>query len=147
MAELMNYLKIMILVQLFFSFGITILAYSMPNNTTPFINSYQSLAGDIDMANIKGDFESSLVSQLDIPAVEVGALVFYSGNILLDLLANFLFAVPIMIGLIISAITNLFSLDNFIVYTVQMFVSVVIGIIYIISLIQLLIGIRSGRVI
>jgi len=99
----------------------------------------------MDMENISKKIETTTQSTTNIPLVEVGALVFYSGNIILDLLLNFFFAIPIMLGLLTEGICLLFNLDGAFVNIIQVFVSVVVGTMYMVGLLQFITSMRSGQ--
>lgn len=146
-TNIMDLFKVIILVQLFYAVCITGLTYSLPSDTLNYVTSFSDVGQTIDLDTVSEDVRDSLESQTNIGVIELGALVFYSGNILIDLLLNFAFALPQMFGLIIHGITILFNLDPIIFALVQLFASVTILVLYFISLIQLLTGIRSGRVV
>lgn len=145
MTDTMQTFKVTILVMLFYSFGITLLAYAIPNDAKTYITSFSDLAQDISLQETGNKVQDSLESQTNIPIIELGALVFYSGNILLDLILNFIFAVPEMVGLLIQGLLFLINVDSYIWATVQLFSSVVLIVMYFIGLMQMLTGIRSGR--
>lgn len=145
--EIMSLFKVMIMCQLFFSVGVSMFIYSMPDDAVNHIDSFSDLSDSIDLENVSSEVQSNIERQTNIPIIDVGALVFYSGNILLDLLLNFVFAIPEMIGLIISGITRLFSFDAILIAYIQLFSSVALIVWYFISLIQLITGIRSGRIV
>lgn len=147
MAEIMKLFTAIIIVQLFYSFSITILAYSMPVDSLNYIDSFSDVADNINLDDTATQVQDSIESQTNIPVIELGALVFYSGNILIDLLLNFAFAIPEMIGLVINGIGMILNLDSFIFMTVEIFAGVVVTILYFLGLIQLLTGIRSGRLV
>lgn len=146
MVSMMEVFKAMLIVQLFYSFAITMMAtaiYGLPVDVTEQVQPFRDLEQRIDMESVSNDIQDSITRQLDIPVVELGALVFYSGNIILDLFLNFIFAVPEMITLFIYGFTYIFSVDNIIVAQVQVFLSILMMILYFIGLIQLLLNIRS----
>lgn len=136
--------KITIIVMLLYSFAITVLVYAMPAPAQVQIQPYQNLGDSIDMETISADIEEGLTRQTNIPVIEAGALVFYSGNILIDLLLNFAYALPQMFGLLVHGLTTLFNLDNYIFVMLQIFASVLMTALYFLGLIQLLTGQRSG---
>jgi len=144
--EVMSLFKVMIMCQLFFSVGISMFTYSMPADSLNHVTSFSDLSDRIDVDNVSVAVQDNLERQTNIPIIDIGALVFYSGNILLDLLLNFAFAIPEMIGLLISGLSRLFSFDAIIISFIQLFASVALLVWYFISLIQLLTGIRSGRI-
>lgn len=144
-SNMMGLFKAIIIVQLFFAFSITLLVHAMPEENLTYVTAFSDVTDSIDLDTVTTDLENSMQSTLDIPVIELGALVFYSGNILIDLMLNFAFAIPEMITMILNGIMMLFSVDEFMFAYVQLFLSAVIMAIYFISLIQVLIGIRSGR--
>lgn len=144
--EITDIFKSMLLVMLFYSFAINVIVYAMPADTRNYVSIYSDLANDVDFYNTTNQIQDSLEKQTQIPILEVGALVFYSGNILIDLLLNFAFAIPEMIGLVIHGIMFLFNIDSGLFAIVEIFASVTVLILYFIGLIQLIVGIRSGRI-
>lgn len=140
----MTFFKIIIIVQLFYAFSITMLAYSMPTETISYVTGF-SADDSWNLESVSGDIQGSVGDQLDIPVIELGALVFYSGNILIDLLLNFLYAVPQMIGMLINGFLILFNVDSYLFATIELFAGVVVTALYLIGLIELLINVRSGR--
>lgn len=144
MGNIMNLFKIVMLVQLFYAFAITLVAYGLPVEARVYSTAYSDLANEISLESVGAEIETSLQSQTDIPIIELGALVFYSGNILLDLLLNFAFAIPQMIGMLINGIMTLLSVDSYIFAVVQLFFSVVIMVMYFLGIMELITGLRSG---
>lgn len=150
MADMVDLVKVVILVQLFFSLGITLTSHAIPENALNYVTSFSDLGSDMSFDGISDKVQSSLQSQTNIPVIELGVLVFYSGNILLDFLLNFAFAIPELISLIINGLLMLFPFGEavaFIPATIQIFSSVAIMAYYFIGLMQLITGIRSGRII
>jgi hypothetical protein len=147
MANVMEYFKVVIIIMLFYSFSITILTYSLPNDALVYVTGFSDLSSSFDLETIGGDVQSSLESQTDIPVIELGALVFYSSNIILDLLLNFAFAIPQMFGLLINGLSLMLNIDSYLFVVVQLFASVTMVVLYFIGLIQLMTGIRSGRIV
>ena len=74
-------------------------------------------------------------------------IFFYSGNILIDLLMNFFFAIPEMIGLLVVGMQTLFNIDGYFYAMIEGFAGVVMTSLYIIGLLQLLNTIRGRGVI
>lgn len=139
--------KVMIIAMLFYSFCITLISYAIPADARMYVTSFSEATDNIGMEEIGTQVEETMTRQTDIPVIEVGALVFYSGNILLDLLLNFAYAIPQMFGLLLHGLMILFNVDTYIWAVMQLFASVVITALYLIGLIQLLTGVRSGRLI
>jgi hypothetical protein len=145
--QTMDMFKTVIMIMLFYSVSITLISYAMPAGSHDFVTSFNDVGLSIDLETVSGQVQDSLEDQTSIPVIELGALVFYSGNILIDLLLNFMFAIPQMIALLTNGALRLFGLDGQIVGIIQMFGSVAFTILYFIGIIQLLTGIRSGRII
>lgn len=143
----MDYFKAVIVVMLFYSFCITGISYAIPADARNYVTSFSDVADNINLQNMSSEVQGSVEKQLNIPVIELGALVFYSGNIIVDLLLNFAFAIPEMIGLLISAVLMVFNVDSYIWALVQIFASAMMIILYFISLIQLLLSMRGGTTI
>jgi hypothetical protein len=79
-----------------------------------------------------------------VPVVELGALVFYSGNIVIDLLLNFIFAVPEMITLVMAGIGTLVSVDPYMLSVFKSFIGVLFSVLYFVAILQMITNIRSG---
>lgn len=141
----MDVFKVAFIVMAFYAVGITALVYSMPDDAV--INSYNEVfapSDDYNLNSIGSISSSALDDQTNLPSIDVGALVFYSGNILIDLLLNFVTALPQMISLLINGVLFLFNINSYFVDLLQIFTSVVTVSLYIIGLIQLLTSVRSG---
>ena len=145
--NIMDYFKIMLCVQLFFGFSITALSYALPDESLVYISEYTTLANSIDLKNTSAEIQAGLESQTNIPVIEIGALIFYSGNLLIDLLLNSLFAIPEMIGLLVGGLFAFINVNAQLTVMVLTFIQVSIAIVYFIGLLQLLTGIRSGQVV
>lgn len=144
--EAMDLFKAIILVQLFYSFSITGLAYTIPADAREYTDAFSQIADDISLSGVSTDIQNSLEKQTNIPVIELGALVFYSGNLLIDLLLNFAFAIPQMFGMLVNGIMMLISIDSYISTLIQLFATVVMTALYFIGIIQLLTSIRSGTI-
>lgn len=147
LGEVIDSFKVIITVMLFYSVAITLITYAMPVETLDYVTSFSDVANTIDLNGTSALVQDSLTRQTSIPVVELGAMVFYSGNIIIDLLLNFAFAIPQMISLFIYGIFELINVDTEINAIIQIFASVAVLVWYIISLIQLLTSVRSGRVV
>lgn len=149
MSDVMTMFKGVIYVMLFFSFSVTLITYTMPVSTpiNSYVSSFSNVAAEADLEGVSSQVQDSIEEQTNIPVIELGALVFYSGNILIDLLLNFAFAIPEMIGLLLQGLLYLINIDAYMVGLVQIFTGVCFVVLYFIGLIQLLTGIRSGRIV
>lgn len=138
---------IILISQLFYAGAITLILHGLPADADVFATGFSDVTSDLTLNEVSSTVQDNLVSQTNIPILDVGALVFYSGNIIIDLLLHFTFALPEMIGLLINGIAMLFNIDNTIVVTVQLFAFTITVVLYFISIISLLTNVRAGRVI
>lgn len=143
----MDYFKFILITMLFYSFAITAITYSIPEDAKNYVDSFSDISSNFNFQEVGTKVQDSLETQTKIPLLDVGALVFYSGNIILDLLLNFAFAIPEMIGILVQGILFIFNIDTSIVAYIELFAAAIVLILYVIGLIQLVTGIRSGRVI
>lgn len=141
----MQWFTAILIVMLFYSLGITLYAHALPEDSLDYVTSFSDLAGEISLSSVGEQVQDSIEEQTTIPVIELGALVFYSSNIILDLLLNFAFAIPEMIGLLLYGLMMLLNIDPVMVNTIQLFFTVIITVLYFLSIITLLTSIRSGR--
>lgn len=137
-------------VMMFYSLFISLMTWGLSTympGSIDYVTSFQDLGQTIDLNTTAQTIQSSLEQQTSIPVIELGALVFYSGNIFIDLLLNFAFAIPQMISLFLMGLSMLIPFPPFVIAAVQGFSSVLIGVIYLVTIIEQIIGIRSGRAI
>jgi len=141
----MNYFKIMIIAIAFYSIAVTGIVYTLPSDAATSITLFEA-GMDYDLQSVSEEIEDNIQKQTDVPVVEVGALIFYSGNILIDMLLNFITAVPQMIFILLTGFGLLFTMDPSVLIQLQIFAGVVITLMYVLMIIQMLTSIRSGRV-
>ena len=146
MADMLNYLVVMLTVMALFSVAVSLYTHAMPPEMLNRITSFSDLSSTMNLEDMSNSVQGNLERQTKMPVVEMGAIVFYSGNMLLDLFLNFTFAIPEMVGLLIYSLTRIFSIDTVIIALVELLLGVVMIVWYFVSLLQLIIGIRSGRV-
>lgn len=142
--EAMDWLVIIIVAQLFYSSAITGMVYSTPADDLDYVTSFRDLADQINPTMVSQRIQQNVQSQTNVPIVEVGALVFYTGNLVIDLLLNFAFATPQMIVLLINGITRLVAIDPYMTGIIQAFITAIVGILYFVGMIRLFMNIRSG---
>ena len=135
------------MVMIFYAFAMTTFTYSIPTEALPYVTGFSDLNQKIDLQEIGDEVQGSLQSQTNIPVIELGALVFYSGNILIDLLLNFVFAIPEMITALINGVLLIFNIDPFLITQLQIVSGVLFSVLYFVGIINLLTGIRSGRLV
>jgi len=145
MSNIIAAFKMIMIMMLFYSVAITGLLYAMPNESINYVYAFSDVSNEINIEGITSEMEESLLSQTEIPIVEFGALVFYSGNLIIDLLLNFIFAIPEMIGLLVNGLMLLFNIDSYAFALVEMFAAAATTVFYLFGIIQLTVGLRSGQ--
>ena len=126
--------------QLFYAFAVTLIVYSLPSDTINYVNVFQT---DVSLENTSVQIQQSVQKQMDIPIVDLGALVFYSGNIMVDLMLNFLTAVPGMFSLILTALFAFINVDAFIATQLKLFATTVTTVIYVMMVLNFVMQIRT----
>lgn len=145
MGSMIDNFKVIALVMLFYSFSMTMLVYVMPESSKQYLGGFSEREHLYNMNETSQLVGNAMTRQQQIPVLEVGTLVFYSGNIVIDLLFNFIYAVPEMLGLLIAGLQFFIVLPENLVATTVLFISVCWTVLYLIGLLQLLTGIRSGQ--
>lgn len=143
MSKAISIFMVVLVIQLFYSTAVTTVAYSLPEDVRNYVNPSTTIASNIDIEEVSNDLESSLDSQLNVPLIELGALVFYSGNILLDLMLNFLSALPQLLTLVLTTVFDLVNIDSQINLYLQLFLTGIVTIYYFFSLLVLITNIRG----
>jgi len=147
MADVNNIFKTIILAQLFFAVVMTGYTNIVPTDAIDVIDPFTDLAEKTDAEDINSQVQSNLERQTDLPVVELGALVFFSGNILLDFILNFAFALPAMLQLLINSVLMLINVPSQVATVLVTFVGVAVSVLYFISIINFVVGLRSGRIV
>lgn len=146
-VEITTGFKILVLVMLFYSASISIITATIPADAVDYIDIFNDDQGRMNLNSTGAQLQQGLEQQRDIPVIEIAALVFYSGNILIDLILNFIFAIPEMVGFILAGIMLLISLPVEIAQIIELFSAVAITAWYAVGLIQMLTNVRSGRLV
>lgn len=141
--SMMKFIILVVTIQLFYGFGVTLLAYSLPSESVNLISTYQEPSSNLNVDDISSTIEENLQSQLNVPLIDIGSLVFYSGNILIDMIINFFTAIPSMITIAISTFFMFFPVDAFIATQIKLLLWVFAAILYFIAFLAFIMNIRS----
>ena len=144
MGQMLDFFKVVLTVQLFWSFGVTVLVATIPAAQLPYISLFTNTANTDALETMGTDIQGNLQSQLDIPVVDFGSLVFYSGNLIIDLMLNFFFAVPEIFTLLISGLFLFAPIDVTLQFWVKTFAFTLIAALYFLGLLNFLTQMRSG---
>jgi hypothetical protein len=103
----------------------------------PFQNATSS------QTDITSKVQSSFSSSRKIPVIELAFLVFYTGNIVIDMIANFITALPGMFNLLVTALCMLFNVPAFYAVAIKLIIFSMLTVLYVLMLIQFLLSIVS----
>lgn len=140
-----DYFRTALIAQLFYAFAITILVYGLSSFVV--LNNVEIFTSNtgISLDEVSQKIDTSFSSQLNVPLVDLGSLVFFSGNFIADLILNFITAVPNMFNILISGVFLFFPIDAVLQNSIKVFITIVGSILYIISTLAFLAEVRSGH--
>jgi hypothetical protein len=144
MAGGLEAFKIMMTAQVFWSLCFTLLLYTLPGADQGQLALITMHNGTTELSTISDEFESAVTNQTNIPIVELGALLFYSGNIIIDLLLNFAFAIPEMFTMLLNLLFLILPMPGNLQLVVNSFFLALISIGYAIGILQFVTNLRSG---
>lgn len=139
-----KYFTAIIVVQLFFGVGVTLFAYAMPPAGGFDYVQLVTPEHGIDIKNVGQSLEESSQKQVNVPLVDMTTLIFYSGNIVIDMILNTLFAVPEIVSLGVNIVFGFFPINAVIQAWMNIFIFVLIFSIYVISILAFVMDLRSG---
>lgn len=142
--SMFSYFKALVVMMIFWSFAITLYSHYLPESVKPYVAVY--LDSGEDTNSLTGEISGTLDNQLNLPILEVGALVYYSSNFVIDLLVNFIFAVPEMIGLLFSGFLYFIPMDTYLNMQITLLVQAAATILYVLGLLAFISNYRSGNV-
>lgn len=134
-----------LMVQLFWSFGITIFAHTIPIEQQQFVSIYLDNPTGDTLQNIPLEVEDNTRNQLEIPVLDTVTLIMFTGNILMDLILNFLTAIPTMFILLVEGIVTFIPIEATLLKTLKLLLWVTATILYMIAIVTTLSNLRSSR--
>lgn len=132
-----------IFVQIFWAFSVTLLVPFIPDAEMSQVVFFEDEAGLIKYSTLANSLETGISDQTNIPVLDFGALIFYSSNLLLSLMINFATAVPQMLLILLSAFSNVFPLNYTIMFYMKTYFTLIITILYYLSLFLFITNIRG----
>lgn len=140
-----DYLKALIIMMAFWSFCITLFAYYIPDAAKPFVSVYLDSGTDIN--GVGENINATLQDQINLPILDVGALVYYSSNFIVDLLINFIFALPQMITLLFNTLLVFAPMSLYLDSQIRLFIQSLFSVLYVLGLLAFLSNYRAEGVI
>lgn len=140
-----NYFMTIVIVSAFYSLFITTAIYSLEDSPVNIgiIISFQGDEVNLDYGTTSQEFQSAINTQKSFGGADLAALALFSGNIILDLAANFIFAFPNMVSLLVTGIFMLVPVNGFLQNEVVLWIKAIISIVSAIFLLQFLLGART----
>ena len=134
-----------LVVQAFYGMAVTGAIYTLPSDMIGIGEVSNDVVG-ADISESVSSIQTNLGSQTSIPVVgQLGALIYYSGNILIDFLLNFLLALPQIISIFFTLIGLLFGFDATLGLLIRNTLSGIFVGVYLLGVIQLFLNMRSGQ--
>lgn len=140
-----NFFVFVIMVQLFWSFGATTFAYTLPDNQLQYVTIYTGHSTASTLQDVSIDVEENIESQVELPVIDAVTLIMFTGNLLVDLILNFLTAVPAMFILLIEGITLFIPIEATLLGTFKMLLWVTATVLYVIAIATTIANMRSSQ--
>ena len=142
---MLEFLKVLFTVQLFWALGITLMVATIPAAHLEPVSLFVNASGSDTLETLGPQLEENLQNQIDLPLVDIAALVFYSGNLIVDLVLNFFTAIPQMFTLLLDGLFILMpNIAADIQIYLKLFVGTIISVMYFLGLISFLSKSKAG---
>ena len=142
-----DYFKMVIIIQLVFGLGATMIAHSLSD--TDYVSISQEISPEEfeSISEISGDFNKDIESlrnpPIDLPIIDTAFILFYTGNLVIDAFLNSIFAIPSMATVLVTGFSIFFPIDPYFKTMLSLFVYGLVAILYIIGIIGIIVNIRS----
>jgi len=136
----------LLLVQLFYALAVTLIVPTLPGISAYQVVAYTNSMGQTTISTAYAAVQGGVTNSQAIPLLAFGALIFYSAQIIINLMINFFTAIPQMITILFTTLFHLLPFANGAITTgfIAMF-QVIVSIIYFIAVLTFLMSIVSGR--
>lgn len=144
MSDAYTYFKYVLIVQLFFGFGYTMITTFAPNTTDT--NLFGAVANSLTLEDVAGDsgqIQDTLQAQTDVPILSGASLVGLSAMLIVKLILNTFFAFPLMIGLLIEGSLFFLNLDPVLSSLLLQFIIGLASVLYVLAIISYLLKLRT----
>ena len=143
-----EYFKMIIVIQLVFGVGATMIAHSLPEQTYLSISQQVTPEQIENISEISGNFTEKMETirnpPIDLPFVDTAFVLFYTGNLVIDAFINSIFAIPSMATVLVKGFALFFPIDPAFETALTLFVYAFIAVLYIIGIIAVIMNLRSG---
>jgi hypothetical protein len=128
---------------MFWAFCVTIFVPLIPEVQQQQVVMFTDSQGVVNFGTLSSTVQGAVNDQSTIPFLELGALIFYSTSILLNLVLNFITAIPQMITLLLLTLFAFLPVSSIIQTNVKMIFLVMLTVIYYLLLIFYITGQRT----
>jgi hypothetical protein len=140
---LFDFFVAVVIVSMFWAFAITTIVYSLPIEQRGFVAPF-STATNTDIGAMGQSISAGTQQQKNIPQTTAGPLTYFSGIFFIDLMSNFLQAIPQMLTLLIYGLLFFFPIDVVLKTSVTMTVQIIASAIYGLAILNVIINMFSG---
>ena len=142
---MIEYLKAILTVQLFWAFCISLLVATLPAAiVTDELIFFSGIDNNNTMQELGDMVGTGTSDQFDVPFLDFTTLIFYSSNLFFTLLTNFVFAVPQMLSLLIRGIFLFIPVAASLKSQLLVFFNILVIALYFIGIIALVLNLRSA---
>lgn len=138
-----NLFYILFIVQAFYSISITLLVGNIPMVQEQQLVVFTNENAVLDLTTVQGAMLTGVSDQQSLPFYEFGALVFFSSLTVLNILINFITAVPQMLSILLEVVFILVPINFVLKETIKGLFIVFVTIMYYYLLILFISGTRT----
>lgn len=135
MAQFTQIFTYLLITQIFWAFCVTIFVPLIPDMQAQQVVQFTDSQGVINITTLSSTVQGAVNSQSTIPFLDIGTLIFYSTSILLNLVLNFITAIPQMILLLLVTLFQFLPVSSIIQFQVKSVFIVMVTVLYYLLLI------------
>jgi hypothetical protein len=143
MAQFTQIFIYLLIMQMFYSFCVTMFVPLIPAAQAQQVVMYTDSQGVLNFTTLSSTVQGAVNNQSTIPFLDLGALIFYSTSILLNLVLNFVTAVPQMVLWLLVTLFYFLPFPNAIQASVKMIFIIMLTVLYYLLLIFYITGQRT----
>jgi len=135
MTQFTQIFTYLLITQMFWAFCVTVFVPLIPDVQQAQVIQFTDSQGVISFTTLSSTVQGAVNSQSTIPFLDLGTLIFYSTSILLNLVLNFITAIPQMILLLLVTLFQFLPFASSIQITVKEIFLVMVTVLYYLLLI------------
>ena len=135
----------LLLVQMFYALAVTLLVPLIPGVASAQLVTYTDGTGVVNMVTLAQSLQSGVTNQQSVPLLNLGTLIFYSANIIVNLMVNFFTAIPQMLTIFVDGLFHIFPIAATLQNGIKVTFITIVSIIYFIVIFSFIMSAVSGR--